>query len=608
MRKQRWLSYAMGICFLSGSSTAWANEDEGKEKEETSPSYDVVVTATRIPQSIMDVSADVITVTPEQWEEKGARTVADALEGLPGVRIVRSGGSGAAAVVEISGTDRVLLLVDGKRMNLPQGASMGTAGVDLKDFVLDSSIDRIEVLRGSGSALYGSDAVGGVVQIFTKRGYGQTTGNISLELGDDNKFRTSLGISGSEKKTHWRLNADYYSTDGQRSNNYNRDGNFSLRLDQDLNSEDSLFVTYDHYKGKGGIPGTLISPTLTDYYRTQRDTVGVGYTKDQMKLHLYQTQRNYKGLSWEKDFEHKNKVQAFEYQDSHKIEKNHQLTWGMDWYYNEVESTNFADKKHTHSEALYIQDEILIGAKTRLTPGLRYENHSVFGDEWIPKIGLVYQAKNELSFYANWGRVYRTPTFDDLYWFEDWGWGMGMFGNPDLRPETGWAGELGAKYQIDKNNHIGVSFFHRELNDAIKWIGTDYVWTTENIDSYRTQGGTISWTGKLGTHFSSDANYTYQDTNSTTDYFEPRHQFNFALRYHNRRLKQSLTMTSASGFGSTNNQVGGRAIFSVTTQFDINKNHSLSFTIYNLLNKKYEDRLGYPEDSRNFMVGWKYLF
>lgn len=586
------------------------------EDSDTEIMPEIVVTATRIPQSVMEVPLDVVVVKPADWEAKGAINVADALQGVPGVTVQGYGGASGTTSVRINGSDRIVVLVDGKRMNLPQGLASGSGSFDLKDLNLDGGIERIEVVRGGGSALYGSDAVGGVVQIFTKKGQGKVNSSITLTGGDDEKFKMNLMTSGSSGKNHWRINTDYFSTNGQRENSYNREGNLSLRFDHDINFDSSFYVIFDHKLSKRGNPGRIDTPSITDYAHTKTDTVGLGYLNKNMKLQVYQLSRDLTGSSYQTDIDHKNRVQVIDYQDSRKIGKYHELTWGGHLEWDRVDSSSYDRVRKNHSEAIFIQDQIQLGKKVLLTPGLRYENHSEYGDKWLPKVGIVYQPQDKLSFYANWGKVFKAPNFDQLYWYESWGSFGGMYGNPNLQPETGFTTEAGIKYQINPNHYVSATFFHRELNDAIRWVGRDYpgyvsIWSSENIDSFRTQGFTIAWDGKFGKGFSMDANYTYQDTDATVNYNEARHQFHAGLHYQQGKWKQSLLMDAAS---TTENGTGafegvpGWAIFTLSTQYQINEKNKVFFSLHNVFDKTYQTVYGYPEDGRNFLVGWKMDF
>jgi Outer membrane cobalamin receptor protein len=599
---------AVAVSFCCWSQGAYAEDVEDAEADVTVLPT-IVVTASRVPQSVMATPMAVTVLKPEDWQAKGANNLAEALVGVPGVVVQGHGGASGNTLVKINGTERIVVLVDGKRLNMPQGLASGAGTFDLRDLGLGESVERIEIVRGGGSALYGSDAVGGVVQVFTRKGQGKAQSSITLAGGDDEKFKMNLMTSGSSGKDHWRVSTDYFATSGQRENAYNREGNLSLRYDHDINKDSSIFMTFDHVKRRNGAPGTNASPMLDDYNRTKTDTIGLGYSHKNMKIQAYQISKDATGYSWG-DLDHKNRTQTLEYTDSRNLGKRHELAWGGQLKWDRVDSSNYSRVENTHSESLFVQDNIKLGDKVILSPGLRYEQNSAYGDEWVPKIGIVYQAQEKLSFYGNWGRVFKAPNFDDLYWYDAWG---SMLGNPNLRPETGWTSEVGFKYQVNKDHFVSGTFFHRELNDAIRWIDPMGIWVYEatNVDSLRTQGFTLGWNGNFGKSFSADVNYTYQDTNATLNYNEGRHQFHTGLHYRQGKWRQSVLVDAISktgnGLGAVNG-VGGWGTLSLSTQYQINEKNKVFLTVYNVFDKEYQRVKNYPEDGRSFLVGWKMDF
>jgi len=600
---------AVAVSFCCWSQGAYAEDVEDAEADVTVLPT-IVVTASRVPESVMATPMAVTVLKPEDWQAKGANNLAEALVGVPGVVVVGTGGASGNTMVHINGTDRVVVLVDGKRLNLPQGFAYGAGTFDLQTFGLDESVERIEVVRGGGSALYGSDAVGGVVQVFTRKGQGKAQSSITLAGGDDEKFKMNLMTSGSSGKDRWRVSTDYFATSGQRENAYNREGNLSLRYDHDINKDSSIFMTFDHTKRKNGNPGDLVlSPSILDYNHAKTDMLGFGYSRKNMKIQAYQISKDFTGLTYDgsENFDHKNRTQTLEYTDSRVLDKRHELAWGGQLKWDRVDSSSYGKVGHTHSESLFVQDNIKLGDKVILSPGLRYEQNSAYGDEWIPKVGIVYQAQEKLSFYGNWGRVFKAPNFDDLYWFDAW-----MVGNPDLKPETGWTSEVGFKYQVNKDHFVNGTFFHRELNDAIGWSNPGSGWTAMNVDSLRTQGFTLGWNGNFGKSFSADVNYTYQNTDATNSaHYEGRHQFHTGLHYKQGKWRQSVMVNAISNpenSSGKSNGVAGWGTVSLSTQYQINQKNKVFFTVYNVFDKEYQRVKDYPEDGRNFLVGWKMDF
>ncbi|MDR2007224.1 MAG: TonB-dependent receptor [Acidaminococcales bacterium] len=595
----------LSLSLLNGS--VLAKEGAAEDVFELDP---VIVTATRTERKSLDIAAETAVITADDIEKKGAVTLADALEGAPGVAIVRYGRTGAATPF-INGSEIVVVMIDGVRMNPTQGPSGGST-IDLSHFAVSlNAIDRIEVVRGGNSALYGADAVGGVIHLFTKKGAQEPSGNLGVALGDDRQRQIRLGTSGSSGQWDWRLNGAYYDTDGYRPNSQADDKSLSLRVGRQTGGGD-LFFNYNYIRHKAGEPGTISSPSLRDHSEAENQILSLGYNKSDLRLQYYYKNRDYKGFSYSA-FAHKEKTHGLSYQDSRKIGSN-LLTWGTDLSVAEIESTGYAGDHKRWKRSFFLQDQIGVG-KFTLTPGLLYEMTNDFGNKAVPKVSGLYKINDKTSFFANWGKVFRAPDFDDLYWYESWGIGMGMFGNPDLRPETGWTFETGFKKEFGDKHNVSVSFFRRLLKDRIVWQdvsgGYSTIWRPQNINNYQANGAAVTWNGLLGRHFRADANYTYVDTDASEYYSERRNQFHLGLHYTNRKYSQSLMLDSLSANDQNqypSQNLPGHAVVNTTARYQIAENQKVYLNIYNLFDHKYSYRTGYPANGISFLVGWDIKF
>ncbi|MDR3349223.1 MAG: TonB-dependent receptor [Acidaminococcales bacterium] len=596
----------LSLSLLQGS--ALAKENAAEEVFELDP---VTVTATRTKRRPLDIAAETAVITADDIERKGAISLADALEGAPGVAVVRYGRTGAATPF-INGSEIVVVMIDGVRINPTQGTS-GASSIDLSQFAISlDAIERIEVARGGNSALYGADAVGGVIQIFTKKGTREPSANFGIAIGDDRQREIRLGTSGSNGKWDWRLNGVYYATDGYRPNSRDDDKNLSLRIGRQAGGGD-LFFNYNYIRHKAGEPGTITSPSLFDRSEAENQILSIGYNKSDFRLQYYYKDRDYKGLSYSTRFAHKEKTHGLSYQDSRKI-GNNLLSWGTDLSVAEIESTNYEGQRKRWKRNFFLQDQVGIG-KFILTPSLLYEMTNDFGNKAVPKISGLYKINDKTSFFANWGKVFRAPDFDDLYWYEDWGSGMGMFGNPNLKPETGWTFETGLKKEFGDKHSVSVSFFRRLLKDRIVWQdvsgGYGTLWTPQNISSYQANGAAVTWTGVLGNHFRADVNYTYIDSDASDYYSERRNQFHLGLHYANRKYSQSVMIDSLSANDQNqypSQNLPGHAVVNTTARYQIAENQKVYLNIYNLLDHKYHYRTGYPANGISFLVGWEIKF
>lgn len=596
------IAAALAAGTLLCTTQAWASEDSIFQLDQ------ITVTADRIVQTVGTTPANTTVISGADLQNKGAHTLADALQGVTGVTIRNYGGTGQKAIPYMLGTDRVVVLIDGKRMNLPQGIGTGSGGVDLNTFILGDNIDRIEVVHGGASVLYGADAVGGVINIITKKGDTSTKTTTSIAGGNDGARYYALTTGGQEKNTRWYFSGIQDSNDGQRANSNYKGKNASFRIDHDLTAQENLTFTYDYYDSHAGIPGSLTYPSLTDFQDILRRNWSAGYTKQHQDgtrtFRYYNNDQVYSGENYGY-FRHHNTVKALEYQDSTSLDQDNLITWGGEWRKDEVTSTaegNILRKGIT--KALFIQDKYSLNPAATLTVGLRRDDNSIYGAHWLPKAAYLYQASPTTSYFANWGKVFKAPKFDDLYGDDGWG----NTGNPDLKPETGWTAEVGVKTKLTPNHEAILSLFKRNLNNAIDWeyIGSGK-YRPNNIDNYRATGVNVSLTSKLNAITTTEIGYTYLDSHdqNNKDLGDPRHSFNIGINIHDGKLSQTVNGIYQAKSGSSGAKVDGRFIVNTNTNYSIDKDTSLFLTINNLFDKHYQSVYDYPANGRTILLGVK---
>ena len=578
---------------------------------------ETVVTATRVSQPIMEIPGDVTVISAKEIEQKGATNLADALRGAPGVNIKTYGSAGTFADIYINGSDRVVYLIDGKRINVPQGVGDGQGTIDLSTILLASHIDHIEVVRGGGSALYGSDAVGGVVNIITKKGSGKTATDLTIQSGNHNNRKYVLSNQGEDKGFRWYITGLQEKTDGQRPNSQYDGKMASIRLDQAINNKENLEFTYDYLDSHSGMPykmqlingqyGWNTSQDTTSYGDVLRNNWGLSYTKqlDQQDFNvkIYRNNQVYQGYNYG-DYRHENTVNAVELQNNLYFYKNHLLTWGGSWLQEKVNSTNEGSAGHDRTiQALYLQDQYKWTEKLMMTTGIRYDDNSQYGSNWLPKLAFNYRADTTTSYFASWGKVFKAPTFDDLYWVDPSGW---MNGNPNLKPETGWTAETGVKKQLDQKNEFMVSLFKQKLNNAIRW--TDDWSTTENLDKFTSTGANMSLTSKINDHLSTNLSYTYTNSLKDGDAYTgvARNMFGLGIHYKQGNLSQSINgyYTDASGLNA--NRVNSHFVWDTRLDYAYAKDRSVYLLVNNIFDKKFQTISGYPGEERGLYFGVNY--
>lgn len=588
------------------TTQAWASEDSIFQLDQ------VTVTADRIAQTVGNTPANTTVISGSELQDKGARTLADALTGVTGVTIQNYGGTGQKAIPSILGTDRVVVLIDGKRMNLPQGIGIGSGGVDLNTFMLGDNIDRIEVVHGGASVLYGADAVGGVINIITKKGDASTKTTTSIAGSNDGARYYALTTGGQERNTRWYFSGTQDSNDGQRTNNDYKGKNTSFRIDHDLTAQENLSFTYDYYDSHAGIPGSLKHPSASDFQDILKRNWSAGYTKQHQDgartFRYYNNDQVYSGEEYSSHFRHYNNVKALEYQDSNRLNEANLFTWGGEWRRDEVTSTTEGNDSHDGTtKALFIQNQYRLNSAASLTLGLRYDDNSIYGTHWLPKVAYLYQASPNTSYFANWGKVFKAPNFDDLFTpeFSD---SYGTYGGDlNLKPETGWTAEVGVKTKVDETNEATLSVFRRNLYDAIRWDSINDEYHPYNIDNYLATGVTTSLTSKLSPAVTTDIGYTYLDSHDQNDngVGDPRNSFHIGVKLHDGKLSQTIYGIYQDKSGISSKQVSSRFIVNTNTNYSIGKDTSLFLTINNVFDKQYQAVYDYPANGRTILLGVK---
>ena len=580
----------------------------------------VVVTATRVAQEASSVPADVTVVTAQQLEDKGARDLADALEGVPGVVISRSGTEGNFSEAFINGSNRIVYMIDGKRINIPQGVDSGQETMNLSTVLIAGNIEKIEIVRGGSSVLYGADAVGGVVNIITKKGVGQTTTSVTTGVGNHSAYQFGMVNQGSENGYHWYITGLKDKTDGQRPNNAYDGKNATVRIDKDLNDKQSLSFNFDYYGSHAGYPGTMVnnvwntSNALDEFGDVQRHNWSIEYDNKRDNgnetIRFYNNNQIYSGYEYGANFHHENIVRSLEYQNNSKLNGQNLLTWGGTFTKEKVNSTNEGVEHDRNIWDGYLQDQYNWTPKFTMTTGARYEHNSQFGSKTLPKISFEYQADKKTSYFANWGKVFKTPTFDDLYWYDPDGF---MLNNPNLKPETGWTSELGVKQKLDENNEILTSVFKQQLYDAIYWVDQgNYISKAENVDKLTSTGVNFTYNSKLSRNVSMNIGYTYLDSrkNDNENAGSPHNNFNIGLNIKQGKFTQTINgnyVDPKNYLDYYGSPVTVNSYFKWDTnlKYAFNKEQSVYLTINNIFDRKYEQVKGYPALERTIFFGVK---
>jgi vitamin B12 transporter len=492
---------------------------------QTAPvSETVVVTATAFPAEETEVGSAATVITRRQIEQNGWKTVADALRTVEGVEVARSGGPGAQTSVFLRGaaSTQTLVLVDGVRVNSPFFPGY--------DFALLSTenVERIEVVRGPFSALHGSDAIGGVVQIFTRPAGDKTSVHVSAEAGNaSQREATGFLTTGAEA---WGVAASFrdHRADGDRGNDDWRERSGSARLEGRFGERLTLALEGAIFDGDLGLPGPVGRETPNDRYRSREERISLPATFHPAEGHTASAV-----LGWVASrptfettgFRDDTDARTFQARVSDSFSLgSHRITGFGGWERWTVDdTTNFGPNLEGSRATLWhvgAEDSARLGPAL-LTAGLRYDHHSQFGDAWSPRATLAWTA-GDWKLRGSAGTGFRAPSVGELYY--------PFSGNPQLQPERSVSYDIGAEWQR-KGARAEISLFWNDYRDLIVYDFTRN--SNFNVGRARTRGVEVSGRADLGAAASLEASYTYLDAKDLGTGLDlvrrPRHQGSIGL-------------------------------------------------------------------------------
>lgn len=617
---------------LGSPAAAWAADAPVEGKDET-----VVITANRLKNTKADTPADVTVITSQQISDRGYRTVTDALEDVPGARVMQNGVGAYESHIMLNGDERVLVMVDGHRFNHSMG-SMAKSTFDAHTLPPVDMIERIEVVKGGASTLYGADAVGGVINIITKTPE-ETTGKIRVGYGSWGNQDLGLSVGGKVDKNGIQVAASrnkasyfkYKDTNGDTKkwpgqSNYTQD-NISLKLTHDFTECDGLTLNYDYSTMEGNNPYSVNS-----YFPSQLDkktnNVGLRYdwNRDAKNSGYLQTYRNYysyfnQGSMDETDW-------GIEGQQNFVLSDTNTLVGGLEYRdakaHNEV---SYKGKKGYNNKAVFLQDQWKFAPTWQLNTGVRYDNHSRSGNRTTGSAAINKKFSKDSNAYFSWNQVFRTPTIDDLYYYSDLSmWGMGKYvGNDNLKAETGNVYSLGYNFKADPKTDVGISAFYSNLHNALNWRKewiSPWVYNAyaENIDREKRRGLSLTVTHKLNKLWDVDASYTYvrvtgkSDGYIRDDNYAPNY-YQAGVRYHDTKWNLDLRARAANGLSKNNYGENKYLTMDFIARYKFDQNWTGFANFYNLNNAAYAEQGGvvngqdnYPMPGRRIIVGAEYSF
>ena len=627
------------------------------QQEESLPP--VVVTATRTETPQQDVTTSISVITTKDIEAQHAETVSEILRNVPGLDVVQSGSRGNPTSVFIRGSesDQLLVLIDGVEAN-----STTLGAFDFAHLMTDN-IDRIEVLRGAGETLYGSQAIGGVINVITKKGVGPPQLTVSAEGGNWSTHREAFAMRGGAGKLGYSLSVARLGTEGfhrrfDRSNDDYRNLSTSGRLDYSLTDDTSLkgifrFVKTDLglFNSNNFVPGNPGDPNAREALEQylgkleweQKILRNWDYriSGSVFKEHIKDTDDPDKCtfLLFPCDSRTRSRfrpqISTAEFQTNYRWEEWSTTTFGVEWKRRSASTSSSSDatdlggiNRAIRNMGYYLQEQIqLLDHRLFVIPGVRLDDNQNFGTAWTPSFSAAYSFKETgTKLRSSYARGFKAPTLNELFFPA--GFGCPAFGNPNLDPEKSWELNAGVDQDLWGDRiKLGATYFHREVKDLIEGrpIPGDPLgcFRAENVGRARFDGVEWSLGIKIFQPLALNAQYTYLDWDTADGRLprRPRHRGSVNLNY----LQDGLNINVAA------NVVGKRDDFRAASPFgnimkpgyvriDLASSYvlpwhmpsvkqvSLFGKIENLLNKRYEEADGFRARPLNFLLGVQGVF
>lgn len=633
MKNFKTLQNAVMLSVMAGSLMFTANNAFAAEDLQEFAMDDFVVTASRTKTAIVDTPVNMNVIDAQTIENRHYTDVAEALKDVPGAVVVDNGYGAVEKKIVLNGDARVLVLVDGRRVNQDIGSMGGRASFDLNQLPDVAQIERIEVVKGHGGALYGSDAVGGVVNIITKKA-DHKFGKRSFAMGSNQardfksvyafkKGKTGVTLSGSKYKQGYYKYKDVASDSTKRwgANSKYENNKFSIKVDQDFTDTTSLTVGYDYSKFEGFSPYSATSPSLSpvdkktnNFYAQYNWLVN---DEDAGFVNVYHNKYEYFNFGGMEE-----KDTGFEAQQTLTVAANDTLVFGAS--YRKAKALNemyYTDEHSIDNAAVFVNNTWEFLPSWSLNTGVRYDKHSEFGSETTMSAGLNKKFDENSHAYFNWGQVFKAPTMDDLYYFSD---AFHMYGDPNLKPETGDTWTIGYGTTINDKTDINISYFQSNLEDAIHWDSAPDFSSSQvkNIEEQKKNGMEISIDHELNDNWDLTASYTYvrvRNNNNNSGFVRDAEYvpnvYRLGVRYHDLKWNADLTLRAGSGADHASFVDSSYLTMDMAVTYKADANWSIFAKGYNLTNEAYTESAGvyngsynYPAQARRFMVGAEYSF
>ncbi|MES2026529.1 MAG: TonB-dependent receptor [Pseudomonadota bacterium] len=583
----------------------------------------VLVTASRTAQKASDVLSDNIVITSEEIQQSGQSSLLDLLKRKRGIEISRNGGAGSSSSLYMRGSSakQVVLLIDGVR------SASATSGEPTWQAIPLSQIDRIEIVFGPLSSIYGADAVGGVIQVFTKKGAGAPHVTASAGAGTYGTKEYTLGVSGATEGDHkirYAINASQEESTGFNatlptlsSYNPDKDGysktSNSGQFAWELASGHELGFSFLNSRNNAQYD----TNTSFDARNISEVDVYSLYSRNQITANwssLFQVSRAYnKGSDYVQPVGINNGISTFD-SASTQISWQNDIKIGTDVLQvitehrkEEVASTVSALNRDRSTNSLALAYQLIRGAHLG-SISTRYDDSSAYGSNVTGSLGYGYHFSKVLRVSGSVGTSFRAPTFNELYYTG--------YGNPNVLPEKGRNAEIGIYYDDGKSD-FSAAFYRNSITNMIitqRPCPTGGTSCAYNVNDALLTGVTLGGGTRIGDfrlYGSLDLQNPKDETKNTLLERRARYHGTVGVDYVDDKFTAGVDVGfSGSRFSDSANvqPLGGYALLNLNATYNLSNDWQLFGRWNNALDKKYEVARGYNTPGSNVFVGVRYGF
>jgi len=610
---------------------------------------EIVVTATRLPTDIEEVGSSVTVITADDIERRQQRTVVEVLQAVPGLHVVQLGPAGQQASVFARGanSNQTLVLIDGLEASNP---SQSNGAFNFAHLVPDN-IERIEIVRGPQSTLYGSDAIGGVINIITRRGTGTPSYSARVEGGSNVTIHPSAAARGRIGRLGYSTTASFYKSEGESVTAARErpagvaaedDGyeNFtaSARLDADLTDqvESSLIGRFVRTDSETDPTAEDPNARITERELFLRWRAAGRFFDDRWEPSVALNLTHYRQLPTNdpdalsvtvRRTKNVGERLKAEFQNDIHLSRDNTMTLGAEAETETLRQNTITDfggfiitgqsDDNVDNLAFYAQDRFTLFKSLSGTLGLRRDEHQSFGGKTTWRATLVYRhPETGTRLKASYGTGFRAPALFELFGRTANNFGGAFDGNPNLRPESSRGWEAGVEQSLfDGRARVGATSFESRIEDLIVCSIT----TCQNTSNARTWGVEAFIAGDITNTLSARLDYTYtraEDRDTDTDLLRrPKHKADLDLTWRARPdTRLTLGVSTISAQRDVDYQLGtatnapGYVLVNLSGAHDVNETVTLFARARNLLDRDYEVADGFRGTGLNVLVGFKARF